>query len=413
MKRFAGLMVLMALSTPAYAGSYSFVIGGHHIHVEASRHCRSLSCVSWSGITRKRDRDDTVAANSDPAPAQTPIATAAPATIAPPSIAAPAAPAPAPAPPAPIAARPAPPVQTQPAPVQQQASALPALKPVETRTVVTTPPAPPPAKIDPPAPVVQVPAVQVPAVQVPAVQVPAAQPKPDVKVEAKVEPKVEPKVDANAEAKPRVGFDLRPEARLEPKVEIKVEAKVEPKVEREQKVDTKVEQKTDTRPDAKPDTKPDTTASVAKTPEKQVDKPAVVARPAPSKTTLQSPGEAIEAPIGDWQTEGRKGLVRIEPCGTALCGYMINVSTNAKGETVLINMKPKANSEWSGSIYSRASGNTYYATMTVKRPNTLRVEACVVGHYFCSGNNWTRIAPKPDDMIAPRETREASADPAR
>jgi uncharacterized protein (DUF2147 family) len=105
--------------------------------------------------------------------------------------------------------------------------------------------------------------------------------------------------------------------------------------------------------------------------------------------------------------------VRIEPCGTALCGYMINTSTNAKGETVLINMKLRAKSDWSGSIYSRASGNTYYATMTMKRPNTLRVEACVVGHYFCSGNNWTRIAPKPDDTISPRETREASADPAR
>jgi hypothetical protein len=51
--------------------------------------------------------------------------------------------------------------------------------------------------------------------------------------------------------------------------------------------------------------------------------------------------------------------------------------------------------------------------MIVKRPNTLRVEACVVGHYFCSGNNWSRVAPKPDNIISPRETREASADPAR
>jgi len=327
-------MVLMALTTPAYAGSYSFVIAGRHIHVEASRHCRSLSCVSWSEITRKRDRDDTVAPKLDPAPAQ-------------------------------------------------RASAVPALKPVETRTVIATPPAPPLAKTDPPpAP---------PATQTPAAQAPAAQPKPNVKVE----PKVEPKVDPNAEAKPRVGFDVKPQPKLEPKVE--------------QKVETKVEQKAE----SKAASKSDTTASVTRTPEKQADKPAVIAKPAPSKTSLQSEGEAIEAPIGDWQTEGRKGLVRIEPCGTALCGYLINTSSNAKGETVLINMKPKANSEWSGSIYSRASGNTYYATMSMKRPNTLRVEACVVGHYFCSGNNWTRISSRPGDMVSPRETREASADPAR
>ncbi len=366
MKRFAGFMVLMALTTPAYAGSYSFVIAGHHIHVEASRHCRALSCVSWSGITRKRDRDDTIAATADQAPAQTAVPTAAPVPAAPAPVAAPAAPAPQ----SQVAAAP---VQAKPAPVQQQASATPALRPVETRTVVITPPVPAPAKIDPPAP--------------PPAQTPAAQIKPDVKVEAKVEPKADTKTDAKAEAKPRVGFDLKPESKPEQKTEPKVEQKAE--------------------------TKPDTTGSVTKTPEKQADKPAVLAKPAPSKITLQGEGEGVEAPIGDWQTEGRKGLVRIEPCGTALCGYMINTSNNAKGETVLINMKPKANSEWSGNIYSRASGNTYYAIMTMKRPNTLRVEACVVGRYFCSGNNWTRIAPKQDDVVSPRETREASADPAR
>jgi uncharacterized protein (DUF2147 family) len=406
MKRFAGLMVLVALTTPAYADSYSFVIAGHHIHVETSRHCRSLSCVSWAEVSKKRDRDERVATGADPAPAQKPVAAAAPAVAAPAPVAAPAIPAPVPAP---VATQPAAPVrqppiapapvQTQSGTVQQQASATPVLKPVETRTVVVTPPSPAPAKIDPPAPP--------PAAQVG--QVPTAQVRPDPKVEPKEEPKVQTKgdakvgakIDPNAEAKPRVGFDLKPDAKLDPKPDPKPEPKVE------QKAETKVEQKAET----KPDSKPDTTASVTRTPEKQ--KPAVVAKPAPSKTTLQSEGEAVEAPIGDWQTEGRKGLVRIEPCGTALCGYMINTSTNAKGETVLINMKPKANSEWSGSIYSRASGNTYYATMIVKRPNTLRVEACVVGHYFCSGNNWSRVAPKPDNIISPRETREASADPAR
>jgi uncharacterized protein (DUF2147 family) len=44
---------------------------------------------------------------------------------------------------------------------------------------------------------------------------------------------------------------------------------------------------------------------------------------------------------------------------TALCGYVLNLSSNAKGETVLINMTPKAAALWSGNIYSRDSGNTY------------------------------------------------------
>ena len=64
MKRFCSLVVLMVLSSSAHAGnSFSFVIGGHRIHIEAPRHCRSASCVSVSipGIyetRRGRDRDD-------------------------------------------------------------------------------------------------------------------------------------------------------------------------------------------------------------------------------------------------------------------------------------------------------------------------------------------------------------------
>lgn len=93
--------------------------------------------------------------------------------------------------------------------------------------------------------------------------------------------------------------------------------------------------------------------------------------------------------------------MRIEACGGALCGYMIDAATNTRGETILVNMKPKADSQWSGNVYSRSSGNSYYGTMTLKEANTLRVEACALGQFFCSGNNWTRVAPssaQPDEL---------------
>lgn len=34
---------------------------------------------------------------------------------------------------------------------------------------------------------------------------------------------------------------------------------------------------------------------------------------------------------------------------------------------MLVNMKPRKHDVWTGSIYSRFSGNTYYATMTLLR----------------------------------------------
>src|SRR6266481_2020197 len=92
MRRFWFLALLMVLSPPAYAGSFSFSIGGHRIHIESSRYCRSTSCasVSISGIYQsRRDRDrynddnrdtvDPVKAPAAPTQTAAPIIAAAPA----------------------------------------------------------------------------------------------------------------------------------------------------------------------------------------------------------------------------------------------------------------------------------------------------------------------------------------------
>jgi uncharacterized protein (DUF2147 family) len=119
------------------------------------------------------------------------------------------------------------------------------------------------------------------------------------------------------------------------------------------------------------------------------------AQPAAPATPVAHPTAAVVAtsPLGDWQTEARTGRVHIEACGEALCGYMLDAATNTRGETILVNMKPKADSQWSGNVFSRSSGNSYYGTMTLKETNLLRVEACALGQFFCSGNNWTRVLP--------------------
>jgi hypothetical protein len=136
--------------------------------------------------------------------------------------------------------------------------------------------------------------------------------------------------------------------------------------------------------------------------------PPVVARPTPdsapriSKVSHEVDEQPDDTPVGDWETEGGKGMVRIEPCGQALCGYVFDPSSKAKGETVLVDMKSKSASEWSGSIYSRASGNIYYGTIAMKGPNSLQVEACALGRFFCSGNLWSRADIKPQRLISDR-----------
>jgi uncharacterized protein (DUF2147 family) len=139
--------------------------------------------------------------------------------------------------------------------------------------------------------------------------------------------------------------------------------------------------------------------------------PAAAAPPAPAVARVvrvsQEADDEPATPVGDWRTEGNEGSVRIEPCGRALCGYLLNSSSKAKTESVLVNMKPKAVSEWSGNVYSRDSGQTYYGAMIMKGPNSLRVEACALGRFFCSGNLWTRIVAQPEKLMTAGQVSSA------
>ena len=276
MKRLCFLAVLMVLSSSAHAGnSFSFVVGGHRIRVEAPRHCHSPSCVSVSipGVyqaRRGRDRfDDEDATGEVKAPVAAP----------------------------------------QPAPVQ--AVPPPAVTPVANPPV---PPAvvAPPAVFKPAAAATQ--EVAAPPVRVPAVVLPPVPPPPP------------------------------------------------------------------------PVVKPAETVTV----------------PQVSRVSHQAEDEPVDSPVGDWQSESSKGAVRIERCGQALCGYALK-SSNDKGEAVLVNMKPKTGAQWTGNVYSQDSGDTYYGTMALKGPNALRVEACALGRFYCSGNNWIRIGGATERLITSRQ----------
>ena len=227
MQRFCFLVVLMGLSSSADAGnSFSFVVGGHRIRVEAPRHCKSPSCVSVSipGVyqaRRWRDRfDEDERDLADEVKAPVAVQPPAPVQAVPPSG----------NPVAAVAATP-PPAVFKPAAAATQEVAAPPLP------VIAPPPALPP--VPPP----------------PAVMPPAEKPA-------------------------------------------------------------------------------------------EVVRPPAVAPPQLSSVSHQVEDEPAETPIGDWQSEGSKGAVRIERCGQALCGYALKLSSNDKGEAVLVNMKPKTGSQW-------------------------------------------------------------------
>jgi hypothetical protein len=118
-----------------------------------------------------------------------------------------------------------------------------------------------------------------------------------------------------------------------------------------------------------------------------------VAAPTPSVTPAPKPAPVAATsaatpttPLGVWATEENKGSVRIEQCGENLCGVAAKT-----GEKILINMKP-SESKWTGRIHDPDSGRTYDSSMTMKGPNTLRIQGCAFGGLFCGGQIWTRIS---------------------
>jgi uncharacterized protein (DUF2147 family) len=117
--------------------------------------------------------------------------------------------------------------------------------------------------------------------------------------------------------------------------------------------------------------------------------PAIAAAPqsAPSAPApAAAPADAANTPVGIWRTEDDKGNVRIEQCGSNLCGYAVG-----SGEKILINMRPE-DSKWVGRIHDPDSGRNYDSSIAMKGANTLRVQGCAFGGMFCGGQTWKRVS---------------------
>jgi uncharacterized protein (DUF2147 family) len=130
-----------------------------------------------------------------------------------------------------------------------------------------------------------------------------------------------------------------------------------------------------------PPTRPEPLPAVAAVP------PPTPVSPAPAPAAARDPN----SPVGVWLTEEKEGKVRIEQCGTNLCGYSVDTNSNLNGEQVLINMRPGKDQKWSGRILDPNTGSTYDSTIALKGSDTLRVQGCAFGGMFCGGQTWSRV----------------------
>jgi uncharacterized protein (DUF2147 family) len=118
---------------------------------------------------------------------------------------------------------------------------------------------------------------------------------------------------------------------------------------------------------------------------------------------------------GDWLVDDKSTVIRVQPCGTAMCGYIAwgkgppggtdkNNPDPAKrnrpllGMPIIMNMKAAGANRYEGEIYNAKDGKIYSGNISLVSEKTLRIEGCVLG-FLCGGENWARAkcdeAPPP------------------
>ena len=117
-----------------------------------------------------------------------------------------------------------------------------------------------------------------------------------------------------------------------------------------------------------------------------------------------------EAPSiqGLWRTDDGKGIVRIAPCGAALCGTIVRVldrgpdvlTRDSKNPDPRLRGRPiqglpiltgfrRSGSIWKGGrAYDPKTGRSYRSTLQLNRDGSLKVTGCVL--FVCQSRRWVR-----------------------
>jgi uncharacterized protein (DUF2147 family) len=123
--------------------------------------------------------------------------------------------------------------------------------------------------------------------------------------------------------------------------------------------------------------------------------------------------EPTNSPAGIWLTQAGDAKIRINHCGTGLCGTIVWLKVPVDPNTgrpqvddknadpvlakrpiigidIFRKMKSVADNKWSGTIYNADDGNSYSSDVIVAGPHKLEVRGCVMG-VLCGGETWTRV----------------------
>jgi uncharacterized protein (DUF2147 family) len=113
-----------------------------------------------------------------------------------------------------------------------------------------------------------------------------------------------------------------------------------------------------------------------------------------------------QSPLGEWRVQEGTADIRIVKCGGGLWGVIAWTKGPAgtdennpdpalrnrsiMGMPILINMQPTGD-RWQGQVYNAENGQTYTSYISLRSPDVLQIEGCVLGGLICGGEDWTRV----------------------
>lgn len=119
--------------------------------------------------------------------------------------------------------------------------------------------------------------------------------------------------------------------------------------------------------------------------------------------TVPAHADARDALEGVWRNRPHTLVVRIAPCGPALCGTVVEADADAQASTrragtpnligtqVLSQLRKSAKDTYKGQVYNPNLNIHAAGTVTLVSSSTLLVEGCVLGGLICRHQHWTRI----------------------
>lgn len=115
------------------------------------------------------------------------------------------------------------------------------------------------------------------------------------------------------------------------------------------------------------------------------------------------PLAAVEQSFGVWANPQGSVHIKLEACGDARCGVVVWANDKAKadaleggtailvGTTILRGFHETADGKWEGTAFVPDIGKEFSGFATVENDSTLTVKGCLIGHFGCRSQMWTKI----------------------